>query len=266
MLFFGFHMLLGRAPEKNVFARYILSRRLMGIALLMLSTMLSIFSAISGSAMSMPLFWWISPHISSAAGFSLGIHHSVYGKNFRCWIADLRIEYAKRLMKQHPNMRVQDVSASSGFISLSHFTRTFGMKEDFSPSKWHGPLQRLAERIACEQISADPDAGNGPPAQGVARPWSAAFYGLHTMVRNLQPHAEERHDVRIERVGPTVHVWGWIAPVFPSRPHLGSDKTWRKRGRPRTISVHDLPPFFVVLCCLKGMCVQNTVCVVKHRK
>ena len=25
------------------------------------------------------------------------------------------------------------------------------------------------------------------------------------MVRNLQPHAEERHDVRIERVGPTVH-------------------------------------------------------------
>lgn len=56
MLFFGFHMLLGRAPEKNVFARYILSRRLMGIALLMLSTMLSIFSAISGSAMSMPRF------------------------------------------------------------------------------------------------------------------------------------------------------------------------------------------------------------------
>ena len=102
--------------------------------------------------------------------FSLGTHHSVYGKNFRCWIADLRIEYAKRLMKQHPNMRVQDVSASSGFVSLSHFTRTFGMKEDFSLSKWHGPLQRLAERIACEQISADPDAGNGPPAQGVARP------------------------------------------------------------------------------------------------
>ena len=37
MLFFGFHMLFGRTPEKRVFANYLLSRRLMGVALLILS-------------------------------------------------------------------------------------------------------------------------------------------------------------------------------------------------------------------------------------
>ena len=37
MLFFGFHMLLGRAPEKRIFSTFLLSRRLMGTALLLLS-------------------------------------------------------------------------------------------------------------------------------------------------------------------------------------------------------------------------------------
>ena len=32
MLFFGFHMLLGRKPEKQIFKNYLLSRRLMGTA------------------------------------------------------------------------------------------------------------------------------------------------------------------------------------------------------------------------------------------
>ena len=42
MLFFGFHMLLGRTPEKKVFANYLLSRRLMGIALLILAANYSV--------------------------------------------------------------------------------------------------------------------------------------------------------------------------------------------------------------------------------
>ena len=38
MLFFGFHMLFGRTPEKKVFANYLLSRRLMGVALIILAS------------------------------------------------------------------------------------------------------------------------------------------------------------------------------------------------------------------------------------
>ena len=42
MLFFGFHMLFGRTPEKRVFANYLLSRRLMGTALLILAANYSV--------------------------------------------------------------------------------------------------------------------------------------------------------------------------------------------------------------------------------
>lgn len=62
--------------------------------------------------------------------------NSVYHKTFRDWISDMRIEYAKRIMKQNPQMRLQEVSDSSGFLSLSHFSRTFSDKERCSPARW----------------------------------------------------------------------------------------------------------------------------------
>lgn len=63
------------------------------------------------------------------------INH-IFGVTFREWISDLRIEYAKRLMKQQPQMKMQEISEASGFLSLSHFTRTFSAKEGCSPAKW----------------------------------------------------------------------------------------------------------------------------------
>ena len=42
MLFFGFHMLFARTPDKKVFADYLLSRRLMGTALLILAANYSV--------------------------------------------------------------------------------------------------------------------------------------------------------------------------------------------------------------------------------
>lgn len=62
--------------------------------------------------------------------------NNVYHKNFRDWITDLRIESAKRLMQNNPGMKVQEISAQSGFLSLSHFSRTFREKEGCSPAKW----------------------------------------------------------------------------------------------------------------------------------
>ncbi len=60
----------------------------------------------------------------------------VYNKNFRDWISDLRIEYAKRLMKEQPQLKVQEISESSGFLSTSHFSRTFSAREGCSPARW----------------------------------------------------------------------------------------------------------------------------------
>ena len=42
MLFFGFHMLLARVPKKKIFSNFLLSRQLIGIALLILATNYSV--------------------------------------------------------------------------------------------------------------------------------------------------------------------------------------------------------------------------------
>lgn len=61
---------------------------------------------------------------------------STYGKTYRDWVADLRIEYAKRLMHNQPELKNLEISESSGFLSISHFIRTFNDKEGCSPGRW----------------------------------------------------------------------------------------------------------------------------------
>lgn len=61
---------------------------------------------------------------------------STYHMSFREWIAGLRIEYAKRMLVQQPELTVSAISEASGFLSLSYFTKIFTDKEGCSPSKW----------------------------------------------------------------------------------------------------------------------------------
>ena len=61
---------------------------------------------------------------------------TTYGVSFREWITALRIEYAKRMLQEHPEYTVAAVSESSGFVSLSYFTRLFRDKEGQTPGKW----------------------------------------------------------------------------------------------------------------------------------
>ena len=60
------------------------------------------------------------------------VHHV----NFRDWITDLRIEFAKRRMKECPQQKMFEISESSGFGSLSHFTKIFSDKEGCTPARW----------------------------------------------------------------------------------------------------------------------------------
>lgn len=60
----------------------------------------------------------------------------VYHVSFREWIAELRIEFAKRQLMEHPELTVAAISETSGFLSLSYFTKIFTKKEGCSPSKW----------------------------------------------------------------------------------------------------------------------------------
>lgn len=61
---------------------------------------------------------------------------STYHMSFREWIAGLRIEYAKRMLVQQPELTVSAISEASGFLSLSYFTKIFTDKKGCSPSKW----------------------------------------------------------------------------------------------------------------------------------
>lgn len=55
---------------------------------------------------------------------------------FRDWITRLRIDYAKQRMTSHPEQKIAEIAEASGFMSQSHFMKTFKDKEGCSPAKW----------------------------------------------------------------------------------------------------------------------------------
>ena len=59
-----------------------------------------------------------------------------YNMSFRNWITELRMEYAKRKIIQYPEKTIVEIAGISGFLSMSHFIKTFKEKEGCSPSTW----------------------------------------------------------------------------------------------------------------------------------
>lgn len=59
-----------------------------------------------------------------------------YNLSFRDWITSLRIEYAKQLMTDRPELTIAAISEMSGFLSTSYFVKIFTAKESCSPLKW----------------------------------------------------------------------------------------------------------------------------------
>ena len=59
-----------------------------------------------------------------------------YGCNFYQYVTNYRMEEAKRLMREHPDMKGLDVAEKSGFASAATFSRTFAKEEGCSPTEW----------------------------------------------------------------------------------------------------------------------------------
>ena len=59
-----------------------------------------------------------------------------YGCNFYQYVTNYRIEEAKRLMREHPDMKLMDVAEQSGFASAVTFSRTFAKETGYSPTEW----------------------------------------------------------------------------------------------------------------------------------
>ena len=62
--------------------------------------------------------------------------NSEYGCNFYQWVNNLRIEEAKRLMRDEPDLKMQDIAKRCGFSSRSSFTRAFTRETGVAPSEW----------------------------------------------------------------------------------------------------------------------------------
>lgn len=61
---------------------------------------------------------------------------TTYKMIFREWITSLRLEYAKNILKEHPEINIQKLAESSGFLSQSNFIKLFSEKEGCTPAKW----------------------------------------------------------------------------------------------------------------------------------
>jgi len=59
-----------------------------------------------------------------------------YGCSFYQFVNRYRIEEAKRLMREHPDMKVIDIATRSGFSSHNIFTRIFTRETGVPPSEW----------------------------------------------------------------------------------------------------------------------------------
>ena len=59
-----------------------------------------------------------------------------YGCTFYQYVTNYRIEEAKRLMKEHPEMKLQEIAEQSGFSSAAVFSRTFVKETGVTPTEW----------------------------------------------------------------------------------------------------------------------------------
>ena len=61
---------------------------------------------------------------------------ATYDRSFRDWISGLRIDHAKQMLLRSPELTILEIAERSGFLSPSHFMRTFKEHEACSPARW----------------------------------------------------------------------------------------------------------------------------------
>lgn len=59
-----------------------------------------------------------------------------YGMSFSSWISEMRIDEAKRMMKENPDRKLENIAFSVGFSSASYFSKVFSLHEGVSPMRW----------------------------------------------------------------------------------------------------------------------------------
>jgi len=78
----------------------------------------------------------VAAQLATNKTYISAVVNSVSGTNFTDLINGYRVEYAKKLMKEHPQMRHEDVADAAGFSSRTAFLRVFKKHTGLSPTEW----------------------------------------------------------------------------------------------------------------------------------
>lgn len=69
-------------------------------------------------------------------GYLSGAINQMSGMTFRNWLAKYRVEYAKRILLENPDISISKLSKMCGFIGRNSFYRQFSNIEGMTPTEW----------------------------------------------------------------------------------------------------------------------------------
>ena len=78
----------------------------------------------------------VAAQLATNKTYISAVVNSVSGTNFTDLINGYRVEYAKKIMKEHPQMRHEDIADAAGFSSRTAFLRVFKKHTGLSPTEW----------------------------------------------------------------------------------------------------------------------------------
>ena len=84
----------------------------------------------------------LADYLGHSFKYTSVLFKKVIGDNFKNYLSIYRIEKAKELMKENPNLRIKDLAELTGYNSSNTFIRIFRKYEGISPGKYFGILEQ----------------------------------------------------------------------------------------------------------------------------
>lgn len=84
----------------------------------------------------------LADYLGHSFKYTSVLFKKVIGDNFKNYLSIYRIEKAKELMKENPNLRIKDLAELTGYNSSNTFIRIFRKYEGISPGKYFGIVEQ----------------------------------------------------------------------------------------------------------------------------
>lgn len=87
----------------------------------------------------------VAEHCSVSSSYLSDLFHKQLGISYLKYITGMRMEQAAKLLKSHPDMRIFEVAAQTGFLSDKHFISVFKKHYGVSPAMYQKSQARHRE-------------------------------------------------------------------------------------------------------------------------